>query len=264
MATKGEQIRGLRDFFVYAFTASEFEMFLTVNGYREVALAVNQNAGSIAYFYNVAQEFDRRGLIDDAFFDQLRQERPRKGPQISALQQLWRGEDPAGPKPSGSATSADPPQPARAIDRAAPVRKLAGFDPSDMATFVTSIEGAARRVSRHGTVSEQAAELIRWAESSTGPASRRSSMRSRIFSGPADRRRSPSQGGPRSGAIPLRRWLWHRPRPPRMSGLADRQDWVPGKARRGREGCPPADLSENCPMPFGTWDCSSPTPHEGW
>lgn len=82
MATRGEQIRGLRDFFLDAFTASEFEMFLTVNGYREVALAVNQNVGSIAYFFDVVQEFDRRGLIDDAFFDQLRQERPRKGPQI--------------------------------------------------------------------------------------------------------------------------------------------------------------------------------------
>jgi hypothetical protein len=31
------------------------------------------------------------------------------------------------------------------------------------------VEGAASHVSRHGTVPEQAAELIRWAESSTGP-----------------------------------------------------------------------------------------------
>ncbi len=34
---------------------------------------------------------------------------------------------------------------------------------------MTAIEGAAARVSRHGTVPEQAAELIRWAESSKGP-----------------------------------------------------------------------------------------------
>ena len=169
MATRGEQIRGLRDFFVNAFTASEFEMFLTVNGYREVALAVNQNVGTIAYFYDVAQEFDRRGLIDDAFFDQLRQERSRRGPQIGALQQLWRGEAPAVPKPSGGATSADPPKPARTVNRAALVRTISGFDPGDMAIFLAMIEGAASRTSRHGTVREQAADLIRWAESSTGP-----------------------------------------------------------------------------------------------
>jgi len=38
-----------------------------------------------------------------------------------------------------------------------------------MAHLVTLIEGAASHVGRHGTVREQAADLIRWAESSTGP-----------------------------------------------------------------------------------------------
>jgi hypothetical protein len=38
-----------------------------------------------------------------------------------------------------------------------------------MALLVTLVEGAASHVSRHGTVPEQAAELFRWAESSTGP-----------------------------------------------------------------------------------------------
>ena len=37
-----------------------------------------------------------------------------------------------------------------------------------MAQLVTFVEGAASHVSRHGTVPEQAAELIRWAESSKG------------------------------------------------------------------------------------------------
>jgi hypothetical protein len=37
-----------------------------------------------------------------------------------------------------------------------------------MALLVSLIEGAGSRVSRRGTVPEQAAELIRWAESSTG------------------------------------------------------------------------------------------------
>lgn len=169
MATKGEQIRGLRDFFLDAFTAPELEMFLTVSGYREVTTAVNPNAGGMTYFFNVAQEFDRRGLIDDAFFNQLRNERPGRLPQLSALQQLWRGDDQAVMKPPGSPMSTDPPKPVRTIDRAALVRKLSGFDPSDMALFVTLIEGAASHVSHRGSSREQAAELIRWAESSTGP-----------------------------------------------------------------------------------------------
>jgi TIR domain len=55
---------------------------------------------------------------------------------------------PARPSP-GAATSA--PGPTGPIDR------------------VALVEGAARHVSRHGTVPEQAAELTRWAESPTGP-----------------------------------------------------------------------------------------------
>jgi hypothetical protein len=53
--------------------------------------------------------------------------------------------------------------------RLALVRELIGLAPTDLATVVTSIPGAATHVSRHGTVPEQVAELVRWAESSTGP-----------------------------------------------------------------------------------------------
>ena len=53
--------------------------------------------------------------------------------------------------------------------RLALVRELSGLAPADLATLVAAIPGAATHVSRHGTVPEQAAELIRWAESSTGP-----------------------------------------------------------------------------------------------
>ena len=130
---------------------------------------MNQNAGGIAYFFNVAQEFDRRGLIDDAFFDQLRQERPRKGPQISAYSSCGAARIRRCRSRRAARCQLDPPKPTRTIDRAALVRTISGFDPSDMAMFLTMIEGAARHVSRHGTVPEQAAELIRWAESSTGP-----------------------------------------------------------------------------------------------
>jgi len=56
-----------------------------------------------------------------------------------------------------------------ASDRASLVRALAQLDPTDMVMLVTMIEGAARHVSDHGTVPEQAGELVRWAESPTGP-----------------------------------------------------------------------------------------------
>jgi hypothetical protein len=53
--------------------------------------------------------------------------------------------------------------------RLALVRELSGLAPADFATLVTAIPGAATQVSRHGTVPEQVAELVRWAESPTGP-----------------------------------------------------------------------------------------------
>jgi hypothetical protein len=53
--------------------------------------------------------------------------------------------------------------------RHALVRDLSRLAPPDWEFLVTVLEGAAARVSRHGTVPEQAAELIRWAESPTGP-----------------------------------------------------------------------------------------------
>ena len=53
--------------------------------------------------------------------------------------------------------------------RLALVRELSDLAPADWATLVAAIPGAAPHVSRHGTVPEQVAELVRWAESSTGP-----------------------------------------------------------------------------------------------
>jgi hypothetical protein len=74
------------------------------------------------------------------------------------------------PNPARPASAAPPSarQP-RAVDRAALVRSVSGLSPTDLALLVTLIEGAASHVGRHGTVPEQAADLIRWAESSTGP-----------------------------------------------------------------------------------------------
>jgi hypothetical protein len=49
------------------------------------------------------------------------------------------------------------------------VKNLSGLGHADWAMLVNLIPGAAARVSRHGTVAEHAAELLEWAESSTGP-----------------------------------------------------------------------------------------------
>ncbi|MGP0067504.1 MAG: hypothetical protein ACLQGP_28405 [Isosphaeraceae bacterium] len=53
--------------------------------------------------------------------------------------------------------------------RLAFVRDLSGLAPADWATLVAAIEGAGAHVSRLGTVAEQVAELVRWAESPIGP-----------------------------------------------------------------------------------------------
>ncbi len=78
------------------------------------------------------------------------------------------------PKSSSSPASrpADPltpsPQRTPAMDRLTLVRTLTDLTPADFATLIAMIPGAARQLSRV-SVPEQAAELIRWAESSTGP-----------------------------------------------------------------------------------------------
>ena len=51
------------------------------------------------------------------------------------------------------------------------VLALSKLQPSDMAVLVVAIPGAASHISRNGTVPEQAAQLIQWAESPRAPAS---------------------------------------------------------------------------------------------
>jgi hypothetical protein len=81
-----------------------------------------------------------------------------------------------GPK-SGPVEDVVPPQTARTanstrplpqMDRLTLVRTLAALSPSDFDLLVAAIPNAAPQVSRHGTVSEKAAELVRWAESPPG------------------------------------------------------------------------------------------------
>ena len=55
------------------------------------------------------------------------------------------------------------------MDRLTVVMTLEELAPADFEAIVAAIPGASRNVSRHGTIPEKAAELVRWAESPTGP-----------------------------------------------------------------------------------------------
>src|SRR5262249_33808917 len=70
----------------------------------------------------------------------------------------------AGPGAEGSTVKG----PVGVPGRLALVRELSNLAPADWATLVATIPGAGFHVSRHGTVPEQVAELVRWAESSNG------------------------------------------------------------------------------------------------
>ena len=72
--------------------------------------------------------------------------------------------------PASQPTVLPAPSPQRtpAMDRLTLVRTLTDLTPADFATLIAMIPGAARQLSRV-SVPEQAGELIRWAESSTGP-----------------------------------------------------------------------------------------------
>jgi hypothetical protein len=135
MATKGEKIRGLRDFFADAFRASESNMVLTLRGYEDVARAVNPSVGGIEYFFNVAQELAYRNQIDDAFFVMLRLERPRREEDIRDLQEFWLVAEKATPTPSGGETSSGPPN---TIHAEAPATQPArSVTPSEMSVFIS-------------------------------------------------------------------------------------------------------------------------------
>jgi hypothetical protein len=71
--------------------------------------------------------------------------------------------------PPQKSSGASPAKSFRTMDRATLVKTLGALSPSTFDLFVASLENASSHVSRHGTVAEHAAELVRWAESPTGP-----------------------------------------------------------------------------------------------
>ncbi len=78
-------------------------------------------------------------------------------------------QNPSAPVPAAPVVTPRSAATAGAVGRVTLVRTVSGLSPGDMSLLVTLVAGAALQVSRHGTVREQAAELFRWAESSTGP-----------------------------------------------------------------------------------------------
>jgi hypothetical protein len=55
------------------------------------------------------------------------------------------------------------------LDRATLVKNLSRLTPSDFAMLISCLDGADRQISRYVTIPEQAAELVRWGGSRTGP-----------------------------------------------------------------------------------------------
>jgi hypothetical protein len=70
-----------------------------------------------------------------------------------------------GPPPMASAPAVSQP----ATDRTALLRDLRGLTPSDLAMLIAAIPGASAQVSHQGTVPQQVAQLIGYAESTNGP-----------------------------------------------------------------------------------------------
>jgi formylglycine-generating enzyme required for sulfatase activity len=100
MATQGEKYRRLHDFLKGSFRPAEFEIFLKLNGYAEVADAVPRNTAGSDYFFDIVQALDHRGLVDGEFFGHLTRERPRKEAEIKSLEELWLEAEPISAEPA--------------------------------------------------------------------------------------------------------------------------------------------------------------------
>jgi hypothetical protein len=85
-------------------------MFLVENGFETVANAVTRSIGADHYFFDVVQTLNRKGLIDDEFFNRLAKERPGKARQIQNLKEFWHDEGKASSKPPANTTLSRPPE----------------------------------------------------------------------------------------------------------------------------------------------------------
>jgi len=73
------------------------------------------------------------------------------------------------PRLEGTGEQKNPLTPGRPVDRILLLNALKRLGPSDLSTLITAIPGALGQVSRNATGPEKVAELVGWAESSTGP-----------------------------------------------------------------------------------------------
>ena len=102
---------------------------------------------------------------DEAFTDVAR--------GIREVAQALAAKSPRPPKPRARPSNRTPMSTgaivAGTLDRTSLVRTLEGLSAIDMAKVVAFIAAPAAKVGRHGTVAEQAVDLINWVESSRGP-----------------------------------------------------------------------------------------------
>jgi hypothetical protein len=89
MATEGQKYERLHDFLKESFKTPEFQRFLRLKGFEEVAEAVDRNVGGTEYFFDVVEALDRWGRIDTEFFDRLAKERPAKETRVRDLKEFW-------------------------------------------------------------------------------------------------------------------------------------------------------------------------------
>lgn len=82
--------RALHELFLNMFSADELRRFLRYREGGDALLAELPTRGSYAELAEQAvEQADRRGLVDDAFFDALVAERPRRKAEIDAVRALW-------------------------------------------------------------------------------------------------------------------------------------------------------------------------------
>ena len=98
MATGCEKLKKLCDFLEAAFETSDLHEFLKLGGYNKVDAKASPSLSRHDYSFVVVQELDHQGEIDPAFFERLREERPKRETDIRSLQGLWLAEDQAEPR----------------------------------------------------------------------------------------------------------------------------------------------------------------------
>jgi hypothetical protein len=162
MATTGSPIEQLCEFLASAFGKNDLYRFLVFEGHGKVADGVNLDVSNTDYVFNVVQALNKQGLINARFFDRVVEERSAREQEVRAIQRSWQAS-------VQTNVSSPASQPAAQLDRKTLLRTISRLTPSDFDVLVASIDGAAAQISRQGTVPQQAAQLIGWAESPRGP-----------------------------------------------------------------------------------------------